>query len=106
MLLRSLFFGLLVSPSAHAFQSSTSTSMRVKQMTMNSHVEGQEDTGRRAFMATGMTAAASLLLPQFPAYADEGVDYKAVAKDIMGLVEKNPDWGPSESIQHRLLSLE
>jgi hypothetical protein len=50
---------------------------------------------RRVFVTGGLVAAASaLLLPQ-PALAD-GVDYKAVAKDIMELVEKNPDWGPSE----------
>jgi hypothetical protein len=35
-----------------------------------------------------------------PVSADDSstptVDYKAVAKDIMDLVNKNPDWGPSK----------
>lgn len=96
MLMRSLLFALLVSPSAHSFQVSTSTSANAKRVALKSHSDDQTDGGRRTFMATGVTAAASLMLPKLPAYADGGVDYKAVAKDIMKLVEKNPDWGPSE----------
>ena len=59
---------------------------------------------RRTFTVNGMAAAVtSLFLPQImtslPASADDSstsVDYKAVAKDIMDLVNKNPDWGPSK----------
>ena len=54
-----------------------------------------EDGSRRNFVAASMAAAASLMLPTMPARA-EGVDYKAVAADVMDLVKKNPDWGPSE----------
>ena len=105
MLLRTLFVVLLASPSAQAFQASTFTSVGAKQATvLKSHLEDQEDAGRRAFVGAGLTAAVSLMLPQMPAYADEGVDYKAVAKDIMGLVEKNPDWGPSEFRRNRLIA--
>ena len=51
---------------------------------------------RRTFMTGGIAAATSLLLPKIlPANAAD-VDYKAVAKDIMDMVEKNPDWGPSK----------
>ncbi|KAL3908664.1 MAG: hypothetical protein SGILL_008398 [Bacillariaceae sp.] len=50
---------------------------------------------RRDFVTGGIAAVSSLLLPQvLPANAAD-VDYKAVAKDIMDLVEKNPDWGPT-----------
>ena len=97
MLLSTLALALLVSQSVQAFQVGTSTTCaRSTASSLKAHVEGQQDDGRRAFMATGMAAAASFLLPQMPAHADEGVDYKAVAKDIMELVKKNPDWGPSE----------
>jgi hypothetical protein len=54
---------------------------------------------RRAFVTVGIAAASSLLLPQVvPAHAADAtsVDYKAVAKDIVDLVDKNPDWGPSK----------
>lgn len=55
---------------------------------------------RRAFVSSGILAAASTLLvtsqPDLALAAAEGVDYKAIAKDIMDLVEKNPDWGPSK----------
>ena len=98
MFLRTLAIALLISPTAQAFQVGTSTATRTKPVVaLKAHAEGQDDDGRRAFMATGMAAVASLMLPQMPANADGGVDYKAVAKDIMKLVEKNPDWGPSKS---------
>lgn len=54
---------------------------------------------RRAFVTGGIGAATTLFLPQVaPVHAADAasVDYKAVAKDIMDLVEKNPDWGPSK----------
>ena len=55
-----------------------------------------EDGSRRNFVAASMAAAASLMVPTMPAHAED-VDYKAVAADIMELVKKNPDWGPSKS---------
>ena len=101
MFLRTLAIALLVSPMAQAFQVGISTAKRAKSVALllKAHHadEGQDDDGRRAFMATGMTAAASWMLPPMPAHAvDGGVDYKAVAQDVMKLVEKNPDWGPSK----------
>ena len=53
-------------------------------------------SNRRDFLANGGMAAVTALLPQIrPAFADDGVDYKAVAKDIMNLVKDDPDKGPS-----------
>jgi hypothetical protein len=49
---------------------------------------------RGFFIASGMAAATALLSPTMPAFADD-VDYKAVAKDIMDLVNKDPDKGPT-----------
>ena len=62
------------------------------------HTSELEAHDRRGFVTGGIAAMSSLLLPQaLPANAAD-VDYKAVAKDIMDLVEKNPDWGPSKSM--------
>ena len=54
-----------------------------------------EDDARRSFLATSVAAATSFMLPSMPAKAD-GVDYKAVAADIMDLVKADPDKGPSK----------
>jgi hypothetical protein len=53
---------------------------------------------RRGFLVAGGMAAATALLPNMPAIADGGVDYKAVASDIMDLVKSDPDKGPSKFI--------
>jgi hypothetical protein len=59
--------------------------------------EENDPNGRRSFMIGGTACIASLLIPTGAVRAEGGVDYKAVAKDIMALVEANPDWGPSKS---------
>jgi hypothetical protein len=75
--------------------------MRSSTTVMTAHAnEWSVENSRRTFVVSGMAAvASSLFLPQtnvLPVFADDSaVDYKAVAKDIMDLVEKNPDWGPS-----------
>ena len=51
---------------------------------------------RRAFVTGGVAAASSLFLPQVLPASAADVDYKAVAKDIMDMVEKDPDKGPSK----------
>jgi hypothetical protein len=54
-------------------------------------------SGRRAFVTGGVMAAASVLfLPHYATADDSAVDYKAVAKDVIDAVQKNPDWGPSK----------
>lgn len=69
-------------------------------------VYAQNENSRRTFV-TGSVAAtiASLGWPYNLVHAEDSpvaaaasssVDYKAVASDIMDLVKKNPDWGPSE----------
>jgi len=51
---------------------------------------------RRAFLWTSVAAAgASVLSSPLPAQAAGSVDYKAVSADISGLIDKNPDWGPT-----------
>lgn len=78
--------------SSHAFQVPTQV-----RTTATSLAATSEDDARRIFLGSSMAAAASLMLPTMPAHAaDGGVDYKAVAADIMDLVKKNPDWGPSK----------
>ena len=60
------------------------------------HAEANNISDRRGFLVTGgILAATSLSTPIMPAHADD-VDYKAVARDIMDLVSKDPDKGPSE----------
>ena len=83
-------FSLLLA-SSHAFQ--VPTQVRPQKTALAATAE---DDSRRTFMASSVAAAAALMLPIMPAHADGGVDYKAVAADIMELVKKNPDWGPSE----------
>lgn len=87
MMIRSFAFMLsLLASSSHAFH--------VPSQVRPSSALAAED--RRAFVASSMAAAASLMLnPTLPAQADGGVDYKAVASDIMELCQKNPDWGPT-----------
>jgi len=54
-----------------------------------------DDGSRRAFVASSAAAAASFVLsPIQPARAD-GVDYKAVAAEMMDLVKADPDKGPT-----------
>lgn len=50
---------------------------------------------RRGFLVASGMAAATLLSPTLPAFAED-VDYKSVASDIMDLVKKDPDKGPSK----------
>jgi hypothetical protein len=72
----------------------TSTTSLTAQLQSNEN----SSTGRRAFVTGGVMAAASVL--SFPQYAtadgSSSLDYKAVAKDIIDIVQKNPDWGPSK----------
>lgn len=75
----------------------TTTSLKVQDDENTNNIAG----GRRAFVTSGvMAVASSLFLPQLAVADGSGggssVDYKAVAQDIMDLVKKNPDWGPSE----------
>ena len=59
------------------------------------HAKSKNVADRRDFLvAGGMAVATSLLTPKL-AYADD-VDYKAVAKDIMDIVNSDPDKGPSK----------
>jgi len=104
MFLSTFLLVLLASQSTQAFQPETSmTSVRLVSTSVSglqahalSSAASHDDSARRSFMTSSAAFAASLLLPQIPAYAvDENVDYKAVANDIMDLVKKNPDWGPS-----------
>lgn len=91
--------------SIYAFQvgPSSSCSCRASSLALTAirKDESLQDDSRRAFVTTGTATALSfLLLPQTPsvAHAEGGVDYKAVASDVMDLVKKNPDWGPSKLI--------
>jgi hypothetical protein len=78
----------------HAFQVGTTSTRPTSALHDGSEYN---DDGRRAFVVSSMAAAAaSFLMPSMPAYAEGRVDYKAVATDIMDLVKKNRDWGPSE----------
>jgi Peroxidase len=66
----------------------------------NTAEEASYDDSRRTFMASGVMAGISslfVLQPTMPARAADaaGVDYKAVANDIMNLVKANPDKGPT-----------
>lgn len=108
MFLKSLVLSLLVSSTGAFYQAGTihRNPPTATRATSRLHVDvedvnQQSDTdrsGRRSFMIGGAAfLASSLLLPTVPVHADATVDYKAVAKDIMALVEKNPDWGPSKS---------
>jgi hypothetical protein len=84
----------LLAAGSHAFQAGLISTSRPA--TVLKAVEEQQDDARRTFVATSMAAAASLFVPQTPpALAAGSVDYKAVASDIMDLVQKNPDWGPT-----------
>jgi hypothetical protein len=77
------------------------TAIRVPKTSTTSLTALQSDensvSGRRAFVTGGvMVAASALLLPQYATADSISVDYKAVAKDIIDIVQKNPDWGPSK----------
>lgn len=116
MFLKSLVLALLVATN-DAFQVGTGRNLHATTTALSSsrlkvHVDnGQQlynnHDGRRSFLVAGAACAASLLLqPIIPVHADGGVDYKAVAKDVMALVNENPDWGPSEScVQRSILVL-
>ncbi|KAL3903123.1 MAG: hypothetical protein SGARI_005520 [Bacillariaceae sp.] len=98
MIASSLCLFLAATTNVHSFQ--LQQSKPTVTPNSNSALHALSDGGdRRSFMNGGVAAAASLLLPQFsaPANAADAVDYKAVAQDIMDLVKKNPDWGPSNS---------
>lgn len=59
------------------------------------HAESKNFADRRCFLSVGgMAAATSFLSPKLAYAAD--VDYKAVAKDIMDIVNSDPDKGPSK----------
>jgi len=89
-----------------AFQVATTTSTSSSRTTTPlKAVQDTEDDSRRTFMASSMAAVAASFLggvsqAPAPAYAAAAaakeVDYKAVASDIMALVKKNPDYGPSK----------
>ena len=82
----------LLASSANAFSASLKPRPALKPSQLTLHALND----RRSFLvaASGVTAA-TLLSPTLPASADE-VDYKAVASDIMDLVKKDPDKGPSK----------
>jgi len=90
-----------------AFQVATTTSTSSSRTTtpLKAVQQDTEDDSRRTFMASSMAAVAASFLggvsqAPAPAYAAAAaakeVDYKAVASDIMALVKKNPDYGPSK----------
>ena len=89
-----IFLGLCAIGS-DAFQiSPLSLTTRASALHVSAIPEASDDS-RRAFVANSVFAGVSFLLyPSMPAHAD-GVDYKAVASDIMDLVKANPDWGPT-----------
>ena len=90
---------LLSSPFASAFSpSAASVAHHVSSESLSPFaLHALSNTNRRGFLATGGMVAATALLPHSkPAFADDGVDYKAVAKDIMNLVKDDPDKGPSK----------
>jgi hypothetical protein len=81
-----------VGQSLRVSKTSTSTSLPALQCD-----DDNTSSGRRAFVAGGVMAAAStLLFPQYAMADGNSVDYKAVAKDIIDVIQKNPDWGPSK----------
>ncbi|CAB9525067.1 c peroxidase, mitochondrial [Seminavis robusta] len=86
---------LLSLTGSDAFQVVSSPFSRPMALHASTADESSSDDARRAFMATGAVGAFSLMMPNLPAHAADGVDYKAVASDIMDLVKANPDWGPT-----------
>jgi hypothetical protein len=108
MFLKSLVLSLLVSSTGAFYQAGpvhrnpsteAHATSRLPVDVENASQQPEIDcNGRRTFMIGGAAFLAATLLPTVPVHADTGVDYKAVAKDIMALVEANPDWGPSEFI--------
>lgn len=93
MMMKSVAFLSLLFVTSHAFH--VPNQARHKTTALSAVTAGDQD--RRGFLASSMAAAASMMLPPMiqPAHAD-GVDYKAVAADVMDLVAKNPDYGPSK----------
>jgi len=89
------FLSLSLVTTSQAFQATTTPAKHQK---VSPLFATAKDDARRGFLATGMAAAAFYwMIPTQRARA-EGVDYKAVAADVMDLVKKNPDWGPSKKM--------
>jgi cytochrome c peroxidase len=85
---------LLLTSSTHAFSPSL-TSPAVKSSRIALSAGNTNVADRRGFLiSSGVAAATALLSPARPAVAAD-VDYKAVASDIMDLVKKDPDKGPT-----------
>jgi len=87
--------GILTIWKAEAFSVAPQSKVRGQTKLFHS-IKNEAFDDRRSFLLSGLATAVtatSLGIP-LPAVA-ASVDYKAVAADIMDLVKKNPDWGPT-----------
>jgi hypothetical protein len=79
---------------AQGFSVIPQSKIRIDTSLRSARKEENACDSRRYFLWSGFMTTAALGLP-WPAHAATSPDYKAVSADIVELIRKTPDWGPT-----------